>query len=180
MTTEDAPRVYDRKRLKTILSQEFTKADDANVYIQIFRIIKQNNIPFTKKPNDGGILLDLSDIPDPIFNEIYNFVDRCYNEKMERELSVPFYQEAANRIKKLSEAKQADIDKNKKGMDDDIIPEPKSADFIMDSDDEYSDIDPEDEALLLEILNNDDGQMEEQDEIDDNAIDIDLEYEYSE
>ena len=59
-----------------------TKLNELNIdqYMEIFKIIHENNVEYTL--NNNGVFIDLSGLKKRIINKIYNYINYCIKNKM--------------------------------------------------------------------------------------------------
>ena len=91
-----------------------TKVNELNIdqYMEIFKIIHENDIKYTV--NNNGVFIDLSGLKKRIINKIYNYINYCIKNKK-------ILNKRLHRIKKEEENLKQEINNSDENNDDDVI-----------------------------------------------------------
>lgn len=91
-----------------------TKVNELNIdqYMEIFKIIHENDIKYTV--NNNGVFIDLGGLKKRIINKIYNYINYCIKNKK-------ILSKRLHRIKKEEENLKQEINDNYKNEDDNVI-----------------------------------------------------------
>lgn len=91
-----------------------TKVNELNMdqYMEIFKIIHENDIKYTV--NNNGVFIDLGGLKKRIINKIYNYINYCIKNKK-------ILSKRLHRIKKEEENLKQEINDNYKNEDDNVI-----------------------------------------------------------
>ena len=91
-----------------------TKVNELNMdqYMEIFKIIHENDIKYTV--NNNGVFIDLNGLKKRIINKIYNYINYCIKNKK-------ILNKRLHRIKKEEENLKQEINNSDENNDDDVI-----------------------------------------------------------
>ena len=91
-----------------------TKVNELNIdqYMEIFKIIHENDIKYTV--NNNGVFIDLGGLKKRIINKIYNYINYCIKNKK-------ILSKRLHRIKKEEENLKQEINDNYKNEADNVI-----------------------------------------------------------
>ena len=91
-----------------------TKVNELNIdqYMEIFKIIHENDIKYTV--NNNGVFIDLNGLKKRIIKKIYNYINYCKKNKK-------ILNKRLHRIKKEEENLKQEINNSDENNEDDVI-----------------------------------------------------------